>query len=235
MIQSMEKININIITVIVVVLLLCSCKCKDRPRGKYYYADTDHCYSIFFDSNNTFHFKRIRNNLSLSIAPDTFSGRWTEDMGILTLNGYRQPNNGNYFKVEEKYVDSLNNGTKIIQVKTGPFFWQSSLNDSVMPFFSNKIIVNDNEFKIPYSGIIQLKIEKIKSISYNWYLTDYPTYYPHNDSANWINIELLLPDNPSDYYPVFSYFYNAKFHKCKLGYEYSGMIFNKSKRRSYTH
>jgi hypothetical protein len=222
----------KIITLIIIALFLCACKIKVRPSGKYYYSDIDHCYSIFFDSNNIFHFQRIRNNWMPSLAPDTFSGRWTENMDTLILNSYRQPNNENYFKVEEKHVDTLNNGTKIIQVKTGPFFWQSELNDSVMPFFSDKIIVNDIEYKIPYSGIIQIKIEKIKSIRYNWCLTDYPTYSPHSDSANWINIELLLPEKPSDYYPIFSYFFNVKFHKCSDGYNYSGLIFYKSKEGS---
>jgi hypothetical protein len=175
-------------------------------------------HNIQIDSNHTF---RSEVGSPYYIENDTCSGTWIKKNGCLVLNSYRQPNNEKDFNINEEFCDSISLKYKVIQVQTGPFFWQESVKDSVMTWFNNKIIINNKIYTIPWNGKLILQIKEVKTIEYSWRFTHYPVYQVKNNKSNYFLINLNVPDGHEDLFPSDSYYYNAKFKIRK-----SSLIFN---------
>ncbi len=181
-------------------------------------------YTILLDSNHVF----------WSSAPnpywgprDTCSGTWTEKNGYLILNSYRQLNNEKDFNVNEEFCDSISSKYKVIQVQTGPFFWQEGIKDSVMIWFNKMIVVNNVKYTIPYNGKLILQIKEVNTIEYSWRFSDFPIYHVKNIKSNYFYIHLDMPDSRDDSFQTDSYYYNAKFEIGKNSLKYKNDSLNK--------
>jgi hypothetical protein len=161
------------------------------------------------------------------VDSDTCCGTWKEKNGYLILNSYRQPNNEKIFNVKEEFCDSISSKYKVIQVQTGPFFWQESVKDSVMDWFNDKIVVNNKEYTIPWNGKLILQIKEVNTIEYHWRFTDYPIYHVKNRQSNYFFIHLEIPDGSGDNFITNSYYSNAKFKIGKSFLKYDNDSLNK--------